>query len=197
MPAHQEKESVEQAIALIEERYAIGQEILRQCGERSPRGLIATLAQEYGINRDHAQKLRAIADPTKGFSPQELNRWFAIFRKEGAALTISHFVKLVSVPKGPKREGFAADALHHGWSTHQLQSMILSEQGRRKVGGRRPKIVVGPDFDQELSQTLWSWKRWLDIALEQKETIRPELVKQLVALNRKISALQNFLDDGE
>ena len=155
------------------------------------------LAQEYGINRDHAQKLRAIADPTKGFSPQELNRWFARFRKEGAALTISHFVKLVSVPKGPKREGFAADALHHGWSTHQLQSMILSEQGRRKVGGRRPKIVVGPDFDQELSQTLWSWKRWLDIALEQKETIRPELVKQLVSLNRKISALQDFLDDGE
>ena len=185
---------VEKAIKKIEGRYVIGKEILKQCGSTSPHGLITELAEQYGINRDHAQKLRAIADPTTGYMKSELNRWFREFRKAGFALTISHFVKLISVPKGETRDLLTRRAIQQEWSSHRLQAEILAVQGRRQAGGRRPNVVIGPHFEQELSQTLWSWSRWLGIQLEEDESMRSEIAKELKSLQRKIGRLQASLD---
>jgi hypothetical protein len=194
MSKTQKNSQVEKAIQTIETRYAIGKEILKRCGQRSPLGLITELAAEHDVNRDHAQKLRAIADPTTGYMKSELNRWFREFRKAGFALTISHFVKLISVPKGETRDLLTRRAIQQEWSTHRLQAEILAVQGRRQAGGRRPKVVIGPQFEQELSQTLWSWSRWLGIQLEEDESMRSEIAKELKSLQRKIGRLQASLD---
>ena len=185
---------VEKAIQTTETRYAIGKEILKRCGQRSPDGLITELAAKHEVNRDHAQKLRAIADPKTGYMKSELNRWFREFRTTGFALTISHFVKLISVPKGETRDALTRRAIQQEWSTHRLQAEILAVQGRRQAGGRRPKVVIGPQFEQELSQTLWSWSRWLVIHLKEDESMRSEIAKELKSLQRKISRLQASLD---
>jgi hypothetical protein len=50
------KTQVEEAIQCIEARYAIGKEILKECGQRSPRGLITELAEKHGVPRDTCQK---------------------------------------------------------------------------------------------------------------------------------------------
>jgi hypothetical protein len=55
---------VEAAIKTIEQRYAIGQEILEVCGPTSAHGVIAPLAEKYKVNRDTAQKLRAMGAPS-------------------------------------------------------------------------------------------------------------------------------------
>ena len=188
------KRQIEQAIAKVEARYAIGKQILRDCGPVSPHGEISRLAAENNISRDMAQKVRAMADPLKGYTKSELNAWFREFRKAEFALTISHFVKLISVPRGRTRDSLTRNAIRHRWSSHRLQAEIISKQGRRQVGGRRPKVVIGSNFEQELSQTLWSWSRWLDVHLEQQESIRPEVTKQLKSLTSKISRLQGVLD---
>ena len=194
MSKSNQNKQVEKAIKKIEVRFAIGKEILKQCGSTSPHGVIAELAAQYRINRDHAQKLRAIADLESGYTKSELNFWFREFRKAGFALTISHFVKLISVRKGRTRDALTRRAIKHQWSTHRLQAEILAVQGRRHVGGRRPNVVIGPQFEQELSQTLWSWSRWLGVHLEEDEAMRSEIAKELKSLQRKISRLQASLD---
>ena len=185
---------VEKTIRTIEARYAIGKEILKHCGAVSPHGEITKLAARHNISRDMAQKVRAMADPLKGYTKSELNAWFREFRKAEFALTISHFVKLISVPRGRTRDSLTRNAIRHRWSSHRLQAEIISKQGRRQVGGRRPKLVTGTNFERELSQTLWSWSRWLDVHQEQQESIRPEVTKQLKSLTSKISRLQEVLD---
>ena len=194
MSKSNQNKQVEKAIKKIEVRFAIGKEILKQCGSTSPRGVIAELAAQNRINRDHAQKLRAIADSETGYTKSELNRWFREFRKTGFALTISHFVKLISVRKGRTRDALTRRAIKHRWSTHRLQAEILAVQGRRQVGGRRPNVVIGPQFEQELSQTLWSWSRWLGVQLEEDESMRSEIAEELKSLQEKIRDLQTSLD---
>ncbi|WP_146409872.1 hypothetical protein, partial [Allorhodopirellula heiligendammensis] len=134
---------VEAAIKTIEQRYDIGKDILKACGSTSPLGRIAKLAEQHGINRDTAQKLRAMASRDTGYMKSELNTWFRLFRKENHALSISHFVKLVSVPKGKTRDRLTQDALTNRWSSHRLQKEIIAVQGRRQEGGRKPTVVSG------------------------------------------------------
>ena len=67
MKKSQHTSQVEKAIKKIEYRYAIGQAILKACGSTSPHGLIAELAEQYDINRDSAQKFRAMASKEKEF----------------------------------------------------------------------------------------------------------------------------------
>jgi hypothetical protein len=194
MAKSKQNSQVEKAIKKIEDRYAIGQTILKQCGPTSPHGLITELAEQYGINRDHAQKLRAMASKETGYTKAELNQWFKRFREEDYALSISHFIKLISVREGKERDHITQEALTNRWSSHRLQAEILAVQGRRQIGGRKPKVATGDEFEAELTQTLWSWNRWLTLHLEANTELRPELSKAVKSVQKKIAELSGLLD---
>jgi len=149
MAKSKQNSQVEKAIKKIEDRYAIGQVVLKQCGPTSAHGLITELAEQYGINRDSAQKLRAMASKQTGYAKRELNQWFRLFREEDYALSISHFIKLISIPKGKERDRLTQEALTSRWSSHRLQAEILARQGRRQGGGR------GRNRDS----SMWWWGR--------------------------------------
>lgn len=185
---------IEAAIKKIEERYAIGREILEQCGPTSPHGVIAPLADQYKINRDTAQKLRAMANPEIGYTKRELQAWFKAFRDKGHALTVSHFVRLISVPKGKTRDQLTREALDAQWSGHRLQKEILARQGRRREGGRRPTVISGEAFAGEIMQTMWAWSRWLDLHLNANPELPVELAKQLRAIKRSITKVNELLE---
>jgi len=185
---------VEKAIKKIADRYTIGQAILKACGPTSPHGLITELAEQYDINRDTAQKLRSMAAKETGYTKRELNQWFKLFREEDYALSISHFIKLISIPKGKERDRITQEALTNHWSSHRLQTEILARQGRRKIGGRKPKVATGDEFEAELTQTLWSWNRWLTLHLEANTELRPELSKAVKSVQKKIAELSGLLD---
>lgn len=178
---------VERAIRTIQSRYSIGQEILKQCPTRSRGGRIQLLAKQFGINRDLAQKLRAMADPTSGYTKKELNDWFRLFRSNRYALSMSHFLKLLSIPKGKLRTRLTEAAMEFHWSSHRLQLEILSCLGRRRAGGRRPKVVSGDSFRGELERTMWTLERWLTLHLEANPELKPEVRKQLRSLQRSIA----------
>jgi len=129
-----------------------------------------------------------------GYSKSELKRWFREFRKAEFALTITHFIKLISVPRGPERDRLTELAIEHAWSTHRLQAAILVLQGRRQVGGRKPKVVTGDQFEGELKRVLWSWDRWLSLHLEANEDLKPKLSRDMTALQRKIQAVMQSLE---
>ena len=185
---------VEAAIKKIERRYAIGQAILKACGTTSPHGMIAQLAEQYKINRDTAQKLRAMANPEIGYTKREMQAWFKAFRDKGHALTVSHFVRLISVPKGKTRDELTREALEKKWSGHRLQKEVLTRQGRRQEGGRKPTVIEGDAFLGELEQTMWAWSRWLDLHLNANPELPVELAKQLRALKGKISKVNELLE---
>ena len=187
---------VEKAIRKIEDRYAIGQVILKQCGPASPHGLITELAEQYGINRDSAQKLRAMASKKTGYTKRELNQWFRLFREEDYALSISHFIKLISVPKGRGRDRLTQEAVTNRWSSHRLQAEILARQGRRQEGGRRPTVITGEVFEAELERMLWAWDRWLELHLEGNPQVRPEIARELKAIKRKFAKVNELLLNG-
>lgn len=184
---------VENAISMIKERYAIGKAILKQCGPTSPPGLITELAKQHGINRDTAQKLRAMASKDSGYTQRELNKWFRLFKKDDHALSISHFIKLVSVPKGKERDRLTEEALTNRWSSHRLQKEILALQGRRQEGGRRPTVVIGDEFEGELEQTMWAWNRWLELHVDANTEVRPEILRELNAIKKKVAKVNGLL----
>lgn len=189
---------VEKAIQGIEHRYEIGKEVLKQCGQRSPHGVIAELAEKHGVPRDTCQKLRALASRESGYTKTELRRWFREFRAAGFALTITHFIKLVSVPKGQDRDRLTELAIEDRWSTHRLQAEILAVQGRRQVGGRKPTVVVGDQFEDELARVIWSWNRWLALHLEANELLSPKLRRETQALKKQMAkALRSLQADDD
>ena len=153
-------------IESLKKAHEIGKDILRQCTTHSQPGRISELAAKYGITRDKSQKLRQLANPKTGYTKQQLEKWYKYFRKEGLALTVTHFMKLVSVPTRNHRDRLTRKAVKQKWSTQQLQREILKLSGRRMRGGRKPMIVTGDGFASELESQLFSWSRWLGYHLE-------------------------------
>lgn len=185
------------AIGEIERCFAIGIEVLGKCTMVSAPGRIAELAAEHGVNRDKAQKLRAMAAKETGYTKAELKSLCQRFHKAGFALTISHFVKLVSVPKGKARDELTTKAIQNRWSSHRLQAEILALQGRRQVGGRKPTVVVGDQFEDEFTRVIWSWDRWLTLHLKANEQLNPKLRKETESLQRKIGKLLQLLKERD
>ena len=126
---------VEIAIRRIEERYAIGQEILKACGLTSPHGVIAQLAEQFKINRGSAQTLQAMANPEIGYTGQWLKKWFKAFRDKGHALPIKHFVQIASGTKGPSRDELMREALDAQWSAPSTTERDPGSSETQQGGG--------------------------------------------------------------
>jgi len=134
-----------------------------------------------------------MASRETGYTKRELNQWFKLFREEEYVLSISHFVRLLSIPKGRERDRLTREALKHRWSSHRLQVEILARQGRRREGGRRPTVITGEVFEAELERTMWAWDRWLELHLEANPQLRPEITKELKAIKQKIAKVNELL----
>ena len=185
---------IKEAISEIERCYGIGKDVLKKCTAVSAPRVIGDLAAEHGVNRDKAQKLRAMAAKETGYTVAELKSLYQQFRKAKFALTISHFVKLVSVPKGKARDNLTTEAIENSWSTHRLQAEIVALLGRRQVGGRKPTVVVGDQFEDEFTRVIWSWNRWLALHLEANEQLDPKLRKEAESLQGKMRDLLGLID---
>jgi hypothetical protein len=71
---------------------------------------------------------------------------------------------------------------------------VLARQGRRQEGGRRPTVISGDAFLGELEQTMWAWDRWLDLHLNANPELPVELAKQLRAIKRLITKVNELLE---
>jgi hypothetical protein len=44
-----------------------------------------------------------------------------------------------------------------------------------------------------LERTMWAWNRWLELHLEANTQMRPEIAKELKAIKKKISKVDQLL----
>ena len=182
-------------IESLKKAHEIGKDILRQCTTHSQPGRIIELAAKYGMTRDKCQKLRQMANPKTGYTEKQLKSWYEYFRREGLALTLTHFIKLVSVEDGRQRNRLTREAVKQKWSTQQLQREILKHNGRRMRGGRKPVIVTGDGFASELESQLYSWERWLSYHLEANKDIKPKLRKDLNDVKKRLKKIHDTLSN--
>ena len=194
-----EDPKVERAIKFIKARYKLGKRILKECGMNARPRMMKELAAKANINPDTAQKLRALANEEIGFTEEDLEALFRKFRKEEQALTISHLIRLVSIKKGPERDAMIDLAIRQKWSSHQLQREITSSKSEPNLrnAGRKPVIRTGQNFESELARTLWSWRRVLNLQMEQNQEIDAELRRNLKSLGKKIDHVIELLKQTE
>ena len=180
-------------IKALKEAHEIGKDVLNQCTTHSQPGRISELAAKYGLTRDKCQKLRQLANPKTGYTKQQLEKWYKYFRKEGLALTVTHFVKLVSVPTRNHRDRLTRKAVKQKWSTQQLQREILKLNGRRMLGGRKPFVATGDGFASELESQLFSWSQWLVFHLEANADMEPMLRGELNEVKQRLEGIHGSI----
>ena len=58
-------------------------------------------------------------------------------------------------------------------------------------------IRTGQNFESELARTLWSWRRVLNLQMEQNQGIEAELSRNLKSLGKKIDHVIELLKQTE
>ena len=58
-------------------------------------------------------------------------------------------------------------------------------------------IPTGQNFELELARTLWSWRRVLNLQMEQNQEIEAELSRNLKSLGKKIDHVIELLKQTE
>lgn len=196
MPTTKEPDQVKQRIRKIRECYRMGHEILKQCPPYSASEGLLEFAAKHRINRETVTKYRAMAMPETGYTEEELAESIESFHKEGRALTINHFVRLLSVPKKTKRKELEQKALQGKWSLRRLQQEILAVNGRRyEASGRKPRIPQSKKSAvAAVAHQIWSWQNWLDAYLGNPVSDKtPQLKTQLRQLSDQMQDVYNSI----
>jgi hypothetical protein len=163
--------------------YALGRASLRDRPARGGHGDRAAEAEAElaGMNPDLLRKARQFADAEAGYTRAELRALcdgvrthFARFADRGTRVGRTHVVLLLRLPRGPGRDEVQAAMLEHGWSTAELATAIRRRVGRRRSGGRRPR--VGADKAALLAE--------LDGLCEQVTRMAAELARRAEAKER-------------
>jgi len=176
-------------IAKVQKAYDIGLEVLETCGEHATGGSLILKAEELKINPEKVRKLRMMAQM---YTQEALDEWFDYFEAQKYALTVSHFIKFVSVSRKATRDQLTRSAVKHHWSAHELQKQILATQGRRKQAGRPPKLATEKDVKQKLQQQFWSFNRWIDAHLDMLRVVDPRMAKHVTELQAKLREIDKL-----
>jgi hypothetical protein len=159
-------EQIAQAIETIREFHKLG---LSELQVRPGRATdmdreVKFRAFALGMNEDVYRKARQFADPERGYTAEELEILFKDFQRHRSCLTRTHILRLMAVPEKRFRRTMVNRALKEGWSVHRLQAEIVGRYGRRRAGGRRPRIATEPrQLLVQLDMFCHRWNRWCEV----------------------------------
>jgi hypothetical protein len=108
--------------------------------------------------KEKLRKARAFADPAEGFSENELGEVLDRCRQHSHVLSVSHFVKLVTVEKGPQRDQILNEVMNRRLSASQLSNLLRERFGNRKPAAGRIKSVN--DWDEARLEILKLTDQW-------------------------------------
>ena len=162
-PAPPVNHDLDEAINRIRVWYQLGSRslALRSANSRPAVGLVADEAKTLRTSEAYLRKLRQFADPKSGYTPEQLEQLCKLCRASGRTVGISAILLLVTVHDRRLRGKLQRRFLQEGWGCIRLSQEMRAELGRRRHGGRRPRLAS--DLAGILAQTdglVERWVRW-------------------------------------
>lgn len=119
-------------------------------------------AATRGTNRDYVWKAIMFADPETGVTHDELDQLCRLVRSHERVVGRAFVAKLVSVPKKDRMKR-AEEILRSGLTVSEIDAMLTRRYGRRRQGGRRPRMLANKqDTLIGLDGLCVSWRRLVD-----------------------------------
>jgi hypothetical protein len=171
-------QSSAKAVREVCKLHRIGHRSLRTYPGRQAGADAAKEARASGISLYLLRKVRAFADPKRGYAAEELidlcnsiHFCWGAFVDNGASFGRTHVLRLVGVPKaGGRRASIQKAMFENGWSTAELENEVFRRYGRRGQGGRKGAIgtqVAGLLI--RLDRLCQSWLRFNEQLAARKE----------------------------
>jgi hypothetical protein len=143
--------------------------MLRKATARGERKMawVEKEAEKRGMNRDYLWKAMMFTDPETGFNTDELEELCRLVKDNRRIVGRAFVAKLVSIPK-KSRMMFAEEILTKGLSLNELDDLLTQRYGRRKRGGRRPRMLANrKDTLVGLDSMCVSWTRMFQFLSEE------------------------------
>jgi hypothetical protein len=109
-------------------------------------GTLETAGAQLGLSAEAARQARQLADPTAGYTADELRELCDLIREvqpdQDDDLPVfgkTHLVRMLTVPKS-RRPALQRVAVRGAWSTARLESEIAARFGSRRAGGRKRRV---------------------------------------------------------
>ena len=143
------RDKVLAAVRELRELYAEGQKLRNRFAKAAKHGqtktdLIAKEAEKRGTNADYLWKQFALTNPATGLSPEELDQICKCAIDNRRIVGVALMAKLLSVSR-QHRMRFATMVLREGWSLSEVDAELICRRGRRRQGGRRPRLLASVD----------------------------------------------------
>jgi hypothetical protein len=117
-------------------------------------------AERLRMSVAYVLNLERYGNPETGFSPDEIGQLCRLATKHRRVIATDLLAKLVSIPNRHRRMAFAGKVIREGWSLAQVDAELSRRYGRRKRGGRRPKMLGDvTTFLATLEAKCFSWVR--------------------------------------
>ena len=178
-------------IKQIKDFYAIGEASLQKYRGRAKYGKHQRdhEGKQWKMNPYTLRKARQFADPDRGYSREEFKELClevhaqSVLSQGETTFGRTHIVRLIGVPKS-KRLELQHLAITNGWSTSELSNQIVMRFGRRRLGGRRPRICSDLHLLYGQIESLCRrWQRWsTDLAVHHKNGSIAKIPEDINAL---------------
>lgn len=155
---------------------------------------------------DLIRKQRQLADPVRGFSERELERYVAWMRKYRRAAGIGYVIKLLSIKNKRQRMALASRSFRENWTLSELRTMVTATFPENKREGRRPKIPRSREaLYEDLRKRAGAWIKRCKILMEGPadqeggvpgSELPEEVQKALAGLARAAKQLRKALEDS-
>jgi hypothetical protein len=156
--------------------------------------------KKRGESPELLRKARVFADPEVGYTRRELDRLIRDARQAEYALSYSHIIRLLSVPKGRKRNDLEQQAIAGRWKRDRLDAQIRQKFGQRRVSaGRRARKP--DDAGEALVLITKLCQKWTGLMRQVMPAgkpafrLSPAVIKQLKAVSGQILAIQISIAD--
>ena len=184
---------VEKNIAEIQKWYDVGRKLADACPTYAQDGLIKKQAEKLGIRAATARTYRQMSGL---YTQADMDKLYQKFRKNLFALTISHFVHLVTVEDSRERKAITLEAVEGRLSVSQLHKLKLQRFGNKNSNAGRIPDNIKAEGKQALVDAVKSelagWLRWLNLALKHHGGARSKLSASLKTLMSEITGVHQL-----
>jgi hypothetical protein len=193
-PASDDK-AIDQAVERMRRWYRLGARSLkrRPADASSHAGAVEEDALRLGVSVAKLRKLRQFADPVNGYDEKRLEQLISLCEAKRHVPEITALLRLVSVPVGGHRDRLQRMLVAGRWGVRRLEVEIAARLGRRRQGGRKPRVsddVAGVMV--QLDALVERWLRWQHELSGRPayEQLRPKLRSLIEKVNLAVEELR-------